>query len=43
MVLRDEYRELLDNMEKYPVLRYEILLQAQKFLESQQGLHGPPA
>ena len=37
IVIREEYRDLLNNMEKYPVLRYEVLLQFQKFLESKQG------
>jgi len=41
LVMREEYRDLLDNMEKYPVLRYEVLLQVQKFLESKQGQPNP--
>lgn len=43
LLLREEYRALLDNMEKYPVLRYEVLLQVQKFLESKQGQPNPNA
>lgn len=43
MVMREEYQDLLDNIEKYPVLRYEVLLQVQKFLESKQGQPGPSA
>ncbi len=39
--LKEEYRELLDYMEKFPVLRYELLLQFQKFLREQQGLQAP--
>jgi transcriptional regulator with XRE-family HTH domain len=41
LLMREEYRDLLDNMEKYPVLRYEVLLQVQKFLESKQGQSVP--
>jgi len=41
LLMREEYRELLDNLEKYPVLRYEVLLQVQKFLENKQGQPGP--
>ncbi|MDQ1350468.1 MAG: Helix-turn-helix protein [Acidobacteriota bacterium] len=41
LVMREEYRDLLDNLEKYPVLRYEVLLQVQKFLENKQGQPGP--
>jgi hypothetical protein len=39
--LKEEYRELLEYMEKFPVLRYELLLQFQKFLREQQGQQGP--
>lgn len=31
--LPEEYRELLEHMEKLPVLRYEILLQFRRFLQ----------
>jgi transcriptional regulator with XRE-family HTH domain len=37
LLMREEYRDLLDNMEKFPVLKYEVLLQVQKFLEIRQG------
>jgi len=39
--LKEEYRELLEYMEKFPVLRYELLLQFQKFLRDQQGPQNP--
>jgi transcriptional regulator with XRE-family HTH domain len=36
-------RDRLLMREKYPVLRYEVLLQVQKFLESKQGQPNPNA
>lgn len=41
-VLKEEYRELLDYMERFPVLRYELLLQFQEFLRKQRGVQSPP-
>lgn len=36
--LPKDYREMLEYMDKFPVLRYEILLQFRKYLQDKKGL-----